>query len=364
VAADAREHIAIDSRMAGQSRIGTNLTEMVPRVVSLWSDARFTLIGNVETLRGLASGARVAYAECSSPIYSIAEQLTVPRAIPHDAALLWVPHYNIPLLYRGALAVTLHDVNHLALPQKSMLRRAYARTLHDAVRRRARLVMCVSEFTARECRRLVGEPRALAVIKNGVGTRWFDLKPARAPGAVPYLLYVGNVKPHKNLARLIQAFEQIAASIPHRLVIVGRKEGLLTSDEAAFTRAAALGERVQYAGQVSDAELESLVANCDALVLPSLYEGFGLPPLEALACGRPVAVSLGSSLPEVCGPEADYFDPTSTESIAASLRRLATRTPDARETVARRRAWASQFNWDASAAAAKSALEAVARDAR
>jgi glycosyltransferase involved in cell wall biosynthesis len=119
---------------------------------------------------------------------------------------------------------------------------------------------------------------------------------------------------------------------------------------------------VVFTGHVPDETLAEYIAGCDGLVLPSLYEGFGLPPLEALACGRPVAVSNATSLPEVCGPEADYFDPTDVASIAQSLERIANRAPDSTAVRERRRAWARRFTWDACARATVDALKAAGGD--
>lgn len=353
-------HVTIDARMAEVSGIGTYIREVVPRVIASWPDARFTLLGDPRVLGALVDGAPAAAVRaCDAPIYSLREQAELPRLIPGDTTLYWAPHYNIPLLYRGRMAVTVHDVNHLALPQPSRLRQAYASALFGAVRRRAQLVLCDSHFTAAEFARLVGPPRSSEVVHLGVSARWFAIGDA-PPLAGPYFLYVGNVKPHKNLVRLVEAFAAIAAGVPHRLVIVGQREGMRNGDDAAARVAESLGDRVLFTGAVSQSMLEAYIAGCDGLVLPSLYEGFGLPPLEALACGRAVAVSASSSLPEVCGPEAEYFDPTEVASIGAALGRLARRPPDTEETRERRRAWARGFDWDRCAARTSAALRRAA----
>ncbi len=340
-------HVVVDARMLMMSGIGTYIRELLPRIVTRWESARFTLIGDAAELRAFVpeSGGRVRIEHCTTPIYSVAEQLDVRRAIPIDATLFWAPHYNIPLLYRGPLAVTVHDVNHLALPPASAVRRLYARTVFRAVRRRASVVMCDSHFTAAEFRARVGEPGRLDVIPLGVSDKWFQVPLGGDPVGPPYFLFVGNVKPHKNLPRLLEAFARVADRLPHRLVIVGKREGFLTGDSVTESLAATLGDRVVFTGYVPEDQLTPLVAGCDALILPSLYEGFGLPPLEAMAVGNAVGVSRGSSLPEVCGSEADYFDPTSVASIAECLVRLGERPPDTVEVRARRRAWARRFSW-------------------
>lgn len=350
-------HVTVDARMLGSSGIGTYLEELLPRVLAGWPDARFTLLGDVPAIGAVVPAGRAELRDCGAPIYSVGEQLALSRLIPGDTTLVWSPHYNIPLLHRGPLAVTVHDVNHLVFPQPSLAKRMYARLMFAEVRRRAAVVLCDSEFGAADLRARVGEPRALSVVPLGVGESWFRLPEEPSPLDAPYLLYVGNVKPHKNLARLIEAFAGIVDQCPHRLVIVGRREGLRTADGASEAQASALGDRVVFTGHVGRPALERYIAACDAMVIPSLYEGFGLPALEALACGRAVGVSRAASLPEVCGPMADYFDPLDVHSIAASLRRLALRAPDTPAEREARRAWARRFDWDASASATVAALK-------
>jgi glycosyltransferase involved in cell wall biosynthesis len=340
-------HVTIDMRMLGVSGVGTYVEELVPRVISRWVSARFTLLGNAGAIACVVPASdRVAIRDLDVPIYSIREQVLMALAIPRRTTLFWAPHYNIPVLFTGRIAATVHDVFHLADAQSSLTRTLYARAMFSALVARARVVFCDSAFTALELRRLAGVPRRLAVIPLGVSPRWFRVSTAAPPIAEPYLLALGNVKPHKNLKRLVAAFGMIADRIPHRLVIVGRREGLRTLDTEVEGMAASLGDRVLFTGMVGSQELVGWMANCAALVQPSLYEGFGLPPLEAMACGRRVAVARTSSLPEVCGAEATYFDPLDTGSIARALEIVAWDSADEAADTQRRRAWARGFDWD------------------
>ena len=336
--------------MLDTAGIGTYLAEMLPRVIARMPDVPFTVLGDeslLETLVGPRDSVQLR--SWRTPIHTIREQLDAPRVVPSDTVLFWSPHFNVPLLWRGALAVTVHDVAALALPDMSVTRRAYARLMFPAVRRRASVVLCDSGFTRREFHERVGETRRSVTCLLGVDERWFSLASADATESAPYLLFVGNVKPHKNLARLLEAFERVSPRIPHRLLLVGRLEGMRTVDRDIEARTARLGERVVLTGYAEPAQLERYVAGCHALVLPSLYEGFGLPPLEALACGKAVAVSRAGALPEVCGPEAEYFDPLDVASIATAIERVATRPPDTPAVVRRRQGWARRFDWDACA---------------
>ena len=341
--------IVVDARMIESAGIGTYLSETVPRVIARLPGCRFTLLGDSRELERRFGGLpRTDVRSWTTPIYTVREQFDARRLLDESVALVWAPHFNIPLAWHGPLAVTVHDVAHLVLPQRTPVHTMYAHLLLGAVRRRASVVLCDSAFTEREFLARVGKPRRSVVCHLGVADHWFSVPPS-LPSDRPYLLYVGNIKPHKNLTRLIEAFTRISPHIPHRLVIVGRADWMRTVDARVARLAQEVGDRVVFPGYAPDGELAALVGGCDALVLPSLYEGFGLPPLEALACGRAVAVSNMASLPEVCGPEAEYFDPTDVASIADALRRICNRPSDTPAVIQRRREWARRFSWDACA---------------
>ena len=311
--------LAVDYRMHRSSGIGVYLRHIVRNLIDDHGDSlRLTLLGGAPV-----EGA--SFRGFSSPIFSVAEQLRFPFVVPGHADVLWSPNYNAPFVSRGKLVVTVHDVCHLAHPEffRSRLKAEYARVSFRNVARRAAAVICPSEFTAMEIERLVGIPRSrMTVIHSGLDRSWSAIRPGARPHDAPYLLYVGNVKPHKNLSRLLSAFSALAARIPHSLVIVGRKEGLGTLDHDAMEIARRFGDRVVVTGEVSDDRLQAYYAHADLLVFPSLYEGFGFPPLEAMAAGVPVAASRAASIPEVCGDGAAYFDPTSVDEMSAVIERV------------------------------------------
>lgn len=308
--------VAIDYRMHRASGIGVYLRHIVRNLVDHHPDSlALTLLGG-----GAVQGA--AFRDFDSPIFSVAEQVRFPFVVPGKTEILWSPNYNAPFISPGQLVVTVHDVCHLAHPEffRSHLKAAYARLSFRNVARRAAAIVCDSEFTAREIERLIGIPRDnMRVIYPGLDFGWGPGAPPARPHDAPYLLYVGNVKPHKNLGRLIAAFSMLAARIPHSLVIVGRKDGLGTLDREAMAIAQRFGQRVVVTGEVTDEELQAYYANAELLVFPSLYEGFGFPPLEAMASGVPVAASRAASIPEVCGDGAAYFDPLSVEEMATVI---------------------------------------------
>jgi glycosyltransferase involved in cell wall biosynthesis len=346
--------IAVDARMVRDSGIGTYIRGLVPRLVAARPDWQFTLMGRREQLEplGWSSLLNVELIDARSPIYSIGQQLELPRKA-RRADLFWSPHYDVPLFAPGRCVVTIHDMFHLADRSshglRGVARRAYSRLMYEAVLRRADAVMCDSSFTLSEMERLVGRPRGLVrVIPVGVDREW-GLADVDSPlRGRPYLLFVGNVKPHKNLTVLLTAFERLMAEIPHDLVIVGRREGMRTVDRAIANRVARLGARVELTGEVDQAVLRSYMRHATALVFPSLYEGFGLPPLEAMMAGCPCIVSTAAAIPEVCGDAALYFDPTDAEELADRIRELTSRTSLAEALRAKGRARAAEFDWQRS----------------
>ena len=357
-------NLAIDARMLSRSGIGTYVSNVVPRVIERYRGGSVSLIGDRDELARLpwARGDAVSLVDCASPIFSLDEQLRLPRAIPAETDVFWSPQFNIPLLYRGRLLVTIHDVLHLAIPRYmgGVHKGLYARALLAAVRWKADAVVCNSRFTANELMRLVGvQASTIEVIYLGVDEAWFSVDKGARPHDKPYFVFVGNVKAHKNIAGLIEAFRDVSGKIPHDLVIVGKKEGFVTGDRKVEGWAAALGERVKFTGLVDDALLKRYVAWADALVLPSFYEGFGLPPLEAMACGCPTIVSASASLPEICGDAALYCDPSDVKDIAAKMLQVA--TDGATRALLREKGLqrARQFTWDKCARETLAVIESL-----
>ena len=361
--------VAIDVRMADAPGIGTYLRNLVPRVLAARPAWRFVLLGRAPTIDRLGWNEleNASVQAFNAPIYSVREQLSVTSRRNGGIDAFWSPHYNIPLWGRAPLVVTVHDVIHLARPEytQSASKRWYARHMFASIRRRAAAILTVSEFTKGEFLRLVGTPRApITVAHNGVDERWFHSEsPARVPRA-PYILCVASLKPHKNLVALIDAFARLRDRLPHDLLIVGPVDGLRTTDTAVLGRAAACGDRVHLTGEVSDAALRSLVAGASALVHPSLYEGFGLPPLEAMACGCPCLVSQTTALPEVCGDAALYCNPADPTDIAARLYQLLTDERLRRDLSTRGRARAATFQWSRTAERTLEVLDHVLAGSR
>jgi glycosyltransferase involved in cell wall biosynthesis len=290
---------------------------------------------------------------------------------------LFVPAHVLPLgaplPRRMRTVVTIHDLGYLHFPAAhAPAHRLYLRvsTLWSA--RAATRLIAVSGATRDDLVRFAGaRPDKITIVHHGLSERF---RPAADPEVVkqaqeryriraPYFLYIGTVQPRKNLERLIEAFARLREIRDWRLEIDGQvdnlqspisnlnlviagKRGWLT--EAIERRAAELGvaDRVVFTGYVADEDVPALLGGALAFVFPSLYEGFGMPILEAMACGAPVLASNTSSLPEVAGDAALLVDPTDTGAIAAGMARLAADAGLRGEMRARGLARAAHFTWD------------------
>lgn len=345
--------VAIDCRMIRSSGIGTCLQGWLPEILDILPNWDFLLFGDPRVIGQFIWSKRsnVEVVSFLSPIYSIGEQiewLKIRRSSPID--LFWCPHINFPLFWRGPLLITVHDLIFLALPDVFGLpKRIYAALFYLAIRWRANGVFFVSSFSSAEFRARIGIPRGVEkVIHNGVGEAWLTA-PAqdRIQSGLDdssYVVYVGNVKPHKNLGRLLQAFALIKERVPHRLKIIGRGN-IDNADKNIKEAVSALGDRVVFLSDLSDAAVITTVSKAALLIQPSLYEGFGLTPLEAMAAGCPVASSTAGALQEVCGEAAAYFSPLDVPEMASTIERILT------DEVARERlmstglARAREFTW-------------------
>ncbi len=267
--------------------------------------------------------------------------LAAVRPGPIRAHLAAAAAVHYPLTIRippvsAPTAITLHDVQHVDLPQLfSRGERAFRALAYHRSARSAQLVIVPSVFVRDRAVELLSlDERRIRVIHHGIDHERFS--PGDQPRE-PFLLYPARPWPHKNHALLYEAFAHIRRDRPElRLVLTGGGHG----DE--------FPEGVETLGNVSVDELVSLYRRAAAVVFPSLYEGFGLPPLEAMACGCPVACSDAASLPEVCGDAARYFPPDDPEEMAAAVEDV---LDDSAGWSAKGLARAAGFTWERSAAA-------------
>jgi glycosyltransferase involved in cell wall biosynthesis len=293
------------------------------------------------------------------PIYTVLEQLLIPRAA-HRCDLLHVPHFNVPLLHRGPLLVSIMDVIHLSSPAYSgnVGTHLYVRPMLKAAARKAEHVVTVSEYSKNEIIDALKIPGSkITVIPCGVGAEFgahCRCQGIRDVAGIlgiesPYILYVGNLKPHKNVPVLLRAFAQLRKNknLPHSLLIIGDDLRWRRSVVEECCRLGIRGSTI-FVPYVSQELLPKLYATADLLVLPSKVEGFGLPVLEAMACGTPVVASRAASLPEVAGDAALYFDPDQPEELAEQMERILQTSAIQSELRAKGLQRAKEFTWQKS----------------
>jgi glycosyltransferase involved in cell wall biosynthesis len=354
--------IGIDARKLHDFGIGTYIRNLLRELARLDHSTEFVLLCRPE------DGAAIqALGENFRPVielagnYSVSEQFKVPLALQRERVTLFhAPHYVLPPLVRCRSVVTIHDCIHLMFPQYLPNRGAlaYARTSMAMAARRATRVLTVSESSKTDIMRFFGtDPSKIDVIYNAYDAR-FGAEP-REEDVVrvreryqlhdEFVLYAGNVKPHKNLERLIDAFHIVRSrGLDHlKLVMIGDD----ISKYASLRRAVhqyQLHKYVRFLGYLPEETLAVMYRLAGVFVFPSLYEGFGLPPLESMASGTPVVTSNVSSLPEVAGDAAQLVDPYDPEAIADGIYRVLTDVDLRRELRRRGLARAHQFSWETS----------------
>jgi len=359
--------ITIDVRFIAASGIGTYIKELIPGVIRKLPEYEFALLGNPEQIGTLniPREAKIQIIPAFSKMYSAKEQWELPGLIPRNSKLYFSPHYPTPIAYPGKLVATVHDVFHLAMPNLvgGWHKRLYAKWMLQRLARKADAIITVSEFTKTEIGKyLASDLKKVHAIPLGVNKSWFIPSDLPNPHSKPYLLFVGNVKPNKNLTKLVLAYQRIMQEVDHDLVIVGKKEGFASSDQIVQNIAQMYPDRIHFTGFVSDPVLKSYMDHASAFIFPSIYEGFGLPPLEAMAAGIPTLVSHSASLPEVCGEASLYLDPDSVADIAQKIASLLHNPALRKELSIRGLQRAKQFSWDITAEKTAQLLEKAARE--
>ena len=345
--------ITIDVRFLNSSGIGTYLRNVIPGIVTRFPDTTISLMGDptfINEIDGLANAPNVVVIPAFAKMYSIQEQIDYVRLIPKATKLYFATHYTVPLFYRGKMLVTIYDLFHLAMPDLvgGIHKSLYARLMFNAVRRKASSIITISNFTKSELLRLTGlqGKQAIKSIHLGVDSSWFNIPKLATPHPRPYVLFVGNIKPHKNLRVLIKAFSLLANKFPHDLVLVGQREGFITADTGLDFIAKELEARVQFTGRVDQAKLQQYFAHATCLIFPSLYEGFGLPPLEAMAAGCPVICSDAGPMPEICGDAVLYFDPKNIKQLAEKLEMVLSDDELRNDLISRGYLHVKSYTWD------------------
>ena len=278
--------------------------------------------------------------------------------------LLFVPAHTIPLIRRPGLktVVTIHDVGFQEFLEQYQSRwwRLYGGRISNFAARTATHVIAVSQSTKRDLIEKLGvASEKITVVHEGVDHSRFAPNPKTDDD---YLLFVGTVQPRKNLVRLIEAFSILNSQFSTLNLVIAGKEGWLTEEIYAAPKKFGVEDKVKFLGYVPTDEIVSLMRGARALVFPSLYEGFGLPVLEALVCGCPVVTSNVSSLPEVAGEAGILVDPYDTEEIARGIKKVLELSEEERQDLIREGLkQAQKFSWEKAARETREVFERILR---
>jgi glycosyltransferase involved in cell wall biosynthesis len=286
--------------------------------------------------------------------------------------LLLVPAHVLPLLHPRRSVVTVHDLGYLHEPQAHRpLDRLYLDLSNRYHVLAAVRLLAISQATKNDLVSRYGvRPERVSVTYLAAAG---GMRPVEDPAQVAtvksrfgiagdYLLFVGTLQPRKNLARLVQAFAPVAARQPALQLVIAGKKGWMYEEIFDQVRQWGLEGRVVFTGYVAAGDLPALYSGALAFSFPSLYEGFGMPVLEAMACGAPVVASNTSSLPEVAGDAALLVDPTDVNALSAALSRIAGDAALRSDLRARGLVQAARFSWERCARETLAALTDAATD--
>ena len=360
-----RPRIGIDARKVADFGIGSYIRNLVEGISRRPEAERYLFRvyvpgANRGALPPLPSHFEVV--EDDSPGYSISELTGFAWRLLRDRLdLFHATHYVIPPLARARAVVTIHDIIHVLYPQFLPNRAAllYARVMIRRALSRADRIVTVSYNSKRDLVDYFGiAPARIEVIYNGVAARFRADLPRTERDRVaakyglprPYLLFLGGEKPHKNVRSVLRAFAEARRerALPHTLVLAGPMPPNRSRVEALIS-ALDLDTRVVRTGVVPEEDLPGLFAGSDAFLYPTLYEGFGLPVAEAMACGTPVLTSSTSALQEIAGGYAYLVDPMDVDAIARGIADLATDPVRRAELAELGKRRAAEFSWDRAA---------------
>ncbi len=354
--------VAIDARKLHDFGIGTYIRNLLRHLARIDRETEYVLLCH-EPDMGVADQLAPNFRTVLEPSanYSLREQFHVPWLLMREKPdVFHAPHYVLPTAVRCRSVVTIHDCIHLMFPQYLPNRAAYvfARAAMWSATRSSDRILTVSEASKRDILHFFNvPPEKISVVYNAIDERFWVEPNAEVVARVReryqldhgFVLYAGTIKPHKNLVRLIEAFAELrtGAFEELKLLIIGDEISKLPALRRAVHKHK-LHKHVRFLGFLPDDTLAVLYRLAAVFVFPSLYEGFGLPPLEAMASGAPVVTSNVSSLPEITGDAAVLVDPYDVESIVDGVRRVLTDPGLAGDMRRKGLARARDFSWERS----------------
>jgi glycosyltransferase involved in cell wall biosynthesis len=370
--------VAFDIRRAGDFGIGTYIRNIINQLARIDSETEYLLIGQQRHLQQLdplpENFMLLDYAHEPGSFHT---HMHLPFLLrKHDVDILHMPWFYAPAVVPTRLVLTVHDLTDVLAPPVGATPLVQAGRLYFARRALARAdrILAVSHSSKRELSRVFGVPeKKIEVIYNALDERFLrepmpndaDRVLERHAVTDPFVLYAGNIKPQKNLPRLIEAFAVAKADLRDHPQFAGLKLLLIgdSAEEHSDLRRAVLRSRVQgevrFLGFVPHPVLRVFYSRAAAFLFPSLYEGFGLPPLEAMAHGTPVLTSSASSLPEVFADAALLVNPENVFEIARGIRQILTEGLTREGLIRRGHDLVRKYSWERSADQVREVYRAV-----
>lgn len=348
--------VVIDLRVHQHSGIGRYVLNIISHLVERYD---VSVIGDKQELQSYEWYKHVSLIQCSLRVFSLSEFLWLWRYIPVCDAF-WSPHFNITILSFGVKnrIITLHDVYIIARPdESSFIRRVYAKFLISLALKQAHTLITVSGFSITEINHYFKVPQNLQIVSSAVDLqKFYKVTNKNALNLVRqyfsleqnFALFVGNIKPNKNIRKVILAIKNLDIN----LVVVGKQSGFKSGelDLQAFIDYHGMSKRVKFVGLIDDDKLRVMYTLASVFVFASLYEGFGIPILEAQRCGCPVVCSDIPCFEEVAGDSAVKVNPYQSESIAAGIKQILQNQDFTQELVQKGDANFIRYSWEKSAA--------------
>lgn len=354
--------IGIDCRMYSTAftGIGRYVLELTENIFKMDKENEYVLFfNNPEYHYFKQPHKNIKKVLADTPHYSLEEQIKFPRVLKKEKLdLMHFTHFNAPIFYNKPFIVTIHDLTLSLFPGQKMTalihRFCYHLVLRHAVKR-AKKIIAVSENTKNDLHKYLKiKPSKVEVVYEGVNPEFkkkkdykFELIRRKYNIQKPFLLYTGVFRSHKNLVNLIKAFNILKRNykLDINLVITGREDRFYPEVKDTV-ESLDLGRDVILPGLVSEEDLVMLYNVAALYVFPSLYEGFGLPPLEAMQCGLPVACSNASCMPEICGDAVLYFDPHDINDMAEKIHKLYTDAQLQKKLISLGYKHVKKFSWE------------------
>ena len=353
--------ILIDGRGIKKTGIGRYIENTLRELLLLDKNNSYELLINLADKKGIKLNAdNLTLVETDVPWFGVKEQTELFKVInKQNPDLMHFANFNFPVAYRGRFVITIHDLTllHFRNLKASPMNKAYyllkEQVMKNVVLKRgitkAQAIFVPSGYVKEDV------ANTFKVRRNKIAVTYEAADTDFSKGRInldkkginkPFILYVGNAYPHKNLERMIIAFGKLITDyvLDYQLVIAGKKDSFHKGLEEAV-KEADLQDRVIFTGFVTDQELSGLYNNASLYVFPSLSEGFGLPPLEAMAHGLPVASSNATCMPEILGDAAVYFDPKDTADMAKSMLEVLTDKKLAEKLIKKGKAQVRKYSW-------------------